>query len=159
MSWLRALTKDFIKKKWSSHCPFPCNCPLRDIVIALATFAIAHILARHPCRHHHCPLCRRRHCLPATLVTVSIALPLSPSLMLATLIAIAILLIVACHSCCRHHRPRLACPAPSSPLPLLLPPLPSPSSLLATLVVIAIALFVASAFTCLPPLLPSCRLG
>ncbi len=53
----------------------------------------------------------------------------------------------------------VACPSPLSPLPLLLPPLPSPSSLLATLVAIVIALFVTSAFTCPPPLSPSRRLG
>jgi hypothetical protein len=43
--------------------------------------AVCHgILARHPCRHRHCPLCRHCRCLPANLVTVSIALLPSPSL-------------------------------------------------------------------------------
>ncbi len=98
----------------------------------------------------HCPLRRRRRCLPANLVTISIALPPSPSSSLATLIAAtvvaaAIALVVA-------H------PAPSSPSPSLLPPLPSPSSSLATLVAIVIALFVASAFTRPPPSLPSRRI-
>jgi hypothetical protein len=138
--------------------------------------AVRHgILARHPCCHRHCPLCRHRRCLPTNLVTVSIALPPSPSLLLATLIATtvvaaAIALVVA--------RPTIlssllfatliaatvvaaaialvvAHPAPSSPLPLLLPLSPVPSSLLATLVAVVIALFVASAFTCSPPLLPA----
>jgi hypothetical protein len=138
--------------------------------------AVCHgIFAHHPCCHRHCPFCRRRHCSPANLVTVSIALPPSPSLLLATLIpaavvAAAIALVVA------RSAPSsslllatliaatviataitlvVACPAPSSPSPLLLPSLPAPLSLLATLVAIIIALFVASAFTCLPPLPPA----
>jgi hypothetical protein len=116
--------------------------------------------------------------MPANLVTVSIALPPSPSLSLATLIAAtvvaAIALVVA--------RPAplssslLATliattvvaaaialvvdrPTPLLPLPSLLPPPPVPSSLLATLIAIVIALFVASAFTRPPPLSPLCRLG
>jgi hypothetical protein len=49
--------------------------------------AVCHgILARHPRCHRHCPLCCRCRCSPANLVTVSIALPPSPSLLLATLI-------------------------------------------------------------------------
>jgi hypothetical protein len=138
--------------------------------------AVCHgILARHPHCHRHCPLRCRRRCSPANLVTISIALPPSPSLLLATLIvatviAATIALFVA--------RPApssssllatpiaatvvaaaialvVARPAPSLPSPLLLPLLPVPSSSLATLVAIVIALFVASAFTCPPPLLPA----
>jgi hypothetical protein len=88
------------------HCPLPCNRPLCTIAIALAALAIALIIAHHPCRHRHCALHHRRCCLPAILVTITIALPPSPSLPLATLIAIAIALIVARQSCCRHHCPQ-----------------------------------------------------
>jgi hypothetical protein len=143
-------------------------------------WAICHgILARHPCCHCHCPLCHRHHCSPANLVIVSIALPPSPSLSLATLIAATILaaaiaLIVA------HPAPSsasllatlisatviaatialvVAGPTHFSWLPFLLPPSPVPLSLLATFVAVVIALFVASAFTHPPPLLPLRRLG
>jgi hypothetical protein len=64
--------------------------------------AVCHgILTRHPRCHRHCPLCHHRRCLPTNLVTVSIALPPSPSLSLATLIAATVVaavitLIVAC---------------------------------------------------------------
>jgi hypothetical protein len=138
--------------------------------------AVCHgILACHPCCHCHCPLSRRHRCLPPNLVTISIALPPSLFLSLATLIAAtvvatAIALVVA--------RPAplsslllatliaatvvaaaialiVACPAPLLPSPLLLPLSPVPLSLLATLVAIVIALFVASAFTRLPPSLPA----
>jgi hypothetical protein len=152
MGWSRALTKYFTYfVDWSSHHPLPRNCPLCAIAIALVALAIARILTRQTCCHCHCPLCCHRRCLPANLVTISIALPPSPSSSLATLIAAtvvtaAIALVVACL-------------APSSPSPLLLPPSSLPSSLLATLVAVVIALFVASAFTCLPPALPSCQLG
>jgi hypothetical protein len=151
MGWSRVLTKDFILFcKLVQPSPSSSNCPLRAIAIILATLAIARILACHPHHHRHCPLCHHCHCLLANLVTISIALPPSPSLPLATLIAAtvvaaAIALVVA-------H------PAPSLPSPLLLPPSPLPSSLLATLVAITIALFVASAFTPPPPSLPLCRL-
>jgi hypothetical protein len=151
-NWLvEGADKGFYFVNWSSHRPPSRNRPLGAIAIALAALTIAPILAHHPCRHRHCPLHRCCCCLPANLVTVSIALPPSPSLSLttliaATVIAAAITLVVAC-------------PAPSLPLPLLLPPLPSPSSLLASLVAIGIAPFAASAFTCPPPLLPLCHLG
>jgi hypothetical protein len=138
--------------------------------------AVRHgILAPHPRCHRHCPLCCRRRCSPANLVTVSTALPPSPSLLLATLItatvvAATIALVVA------HPAPSsssllatliaatvvaaaialvVARPAPSSPSPSLLPPSPAPSSLLATLVAVVISLFVASAFTCPPSSLPA----
>ncbi len=110
--------------------------------------AVCHgILASHPRRHRHCPLCRHCRCSPANLVTVSIALSSSPSLSLATLItatvvAAAITLIVT--------RPALSLPSP-----LLLPPSPAPSSSLATLIAVVIALFIASAFTCPPPSSPA----
>jgi hypothetical protein len=138
--------------------------------------AIRHgILACHPCCHRHCPLCRCRHCSPTNLVTVSIALPPSPSLLLATLIA-ATVIVAAIALVVVHLAPSSSSllatliaatvvaiaialvvthPAPSSPSPSLLPPLPAPSSLLATLVAIVIALFVTSAFTCPSPLLPT----
>jgi hypothetical protein len=55
--------------------------------------AIRHgILARHPCRHCHCPLLCRCCCLPANLVTISIALPPSPSLSPATLITATVVI-------------------------------------------------------------------
>jgi hypothetical protein len=63
--------------------------------------AVCHvILAYHPRCHRHCPLRCRRHCSPANLVTISITLPPSPSLSLATLITstvftAAIALVVA----------------------------------------------------------------
>jgi hypothetical protein len=141
--------------------------------------AVCHgILARHPLRHRHCPFCGRRCCSPANLVTISIALPPSPSLLLATLIA-ATVVTTAINLVVAHPAPlsssllatlitatvvataialSVARPAPSLPSPLLLPPLPAPSSSLATLIAVVIALFVASAFTCPPPLLPLCRL-
>ncbi len=87
-----------------------------------------------PCRPH--PLCRSPPSSPSQF----------PSSSTPTVVSAAIALVVTR-------------PAPSLPSPLLLPPLPSPSLLLATFVAVAIALFVASAFTCLPPLLPLCRLG
>jgi hypothetical protein len=89
--------------------------------------------------------------LPANLVTVSIALPLSPSLLLVTLVATTVIAAAIALVVTR--------PVPLSPSPLLLPPLPSPSSLLATLIAVVIALFIASAFTCLPPLSPLHHLG
>jgi hypothetical protein len=119
------------------------------IAIALATLAIARILARHPRCHRHFPLHCRCRCLPANLVTVSITLLPSPSSLLATLIAATVLataidLVVAC-------------PAPLLPSPLLLQPSPLPLSSLATLVAVVFVLFVASAFN--PPLLLLCRLA
>jgi hypothetical protein len=142
--------------------------------------AVRHgILTRHPCRHRHCPLLRRRRCSPANLVIISIALLPSPSLSLATLIATkgvaaAIALVVACPApssslllatliattvVAAAIALVVARPAPSLPSPSLLPPSPAPSSSLATLVAVVIALFVASAFTCPPPSLPSHCLG
>jgi hypothetical protein len=116
--------------------------------------------------------------LPAILVTVSIALPPSPSLLLATLIATtvvaaAIALVVTCPAPSSSSllftliaatvvaaaiALVVAHPTPLSLSPLLLPPSSAPSSLLATLIAIVIALFVVSAFTCLPPSSPSRRL-
>jgi hypothetical protein len=150
MGWLRVLTKVlFYFVNWSSHRPPPRNCPLHAIAIALAALAITRILTCHPCCHRHCPLFCRRRCLPSNLVTVSIALPPSPSLLLATLIAATVLTAAIALV--------VACPAPLLPSPLILPPSPLPSSLLANLIAIAIALFVASAFTRLPPSSPLCR--
>jgi hypothetical protein len=137
--------------------------------------AVCHgILAHHPHCHRHCPLCCCCHCSPTNLVTVSIALPPSPSLSLATLItatgvaAIALIVtrpaplsssllatLIAATVVAAAIAFVVARPAPLLPLPSLLPSLPVPSSSLATLVTIVIALFVASAFTCLPPSLPT----
>jgi hypothetical protein len=92
-------------------------------------------------KHTHC--C---HCLAALT-----------SLLLNTLIAIAIALIVAHNSCCC--RPiALVLDRPPSLLtsPWLLPPLPLPSLKLANLVAIAIAFFVACDSTPMPPLLLLC---
>ncbi len=122
------------------HCPLPCICPICaiDIALALAALANALISAHHPCCHHHCPLCCCRRCSPTTLVTIAIALLPSPSLLHATLIVIAIALIVTfmpllslarhpcchCHHSCHHCHPHCCC------LPTLLPlHLPSSSPL------------------------------
>ncbi len=112
------------------HRPHPCPPP--SLPSPLPSLLPLLLLARQPCH--------RLHCLAA------------------------LTLLVACHPHCRHSCRTaitliVARPAPSLPLPLLLPPLPSPSSLLATLVAVVIALFVASAFTRPPPLSPLRRLG
>jgi hypothetical protein len=121
-----------------SLCHRHCSCrpchrtypPLQPLLrLPLPSLSPLPLLAHQAC---HC-----LHCLATLTLFVLIA---------ATVIAATIALVVA-------H------PAPSSPLPLLLPPLSSPSSLLATLIAITIALFIASAFTCLPPSLPLRCLG
>jgi hypothetical protein len=90
----------------------------------LLPLAIALILTRHPRLHWHCPLCCHCRPSPASLVTIAITLLPSPSLLPATLITIAIALILAHHSCHRFHYLHCCC---------------SP----ATLVAVAIALIVA----------------
>ncbi len=127
------------------------------IAITLAALAIALILECPPHCYRHCPLRCRSRCLPTTLVTIATTLPSLPSLLLATLITVAIALIVACNShCCRR------CPCFWSPDTLVAVATALATAtiaivVLATLVAIAITLFVAFAFTCPPPLFPSCR--
>ncbi len=152
MGWSRALKKDFIL-----FCklvqPSPSSSQLPSS------------------RHHHrsCRPCHRPHprpppSLPSPLPYLS-PLPLlarQPCHCLHRLAALTIFVDChphRCHSRCRRHRPIVARPAPSSPLPSLLPPSPSPSSSLATLVAVAITLFVTSAFTRPPPSSPSRRHG
>jgi hypothetical protein len=109
--------------------PRPLRCPratLIVITIALATLALALLVARQPRhhhhhprrhlhrrhRHHHRPCCRRS---PITLVAIAQLLP-SPSSSHATLVINAILLVVALalfiahHPHCRHQRPLDPCP-------------------------------------------------
>jgi hypothetical protein len=68
--------------------------------------------------------------LPTTLVTIAIAMPPSPSLLLATLIAVTIALIVTHHSHHRHH-----CPCCHSPTTLV--------TIAITLATIAFAIIIA----------------
>jgi hypothetical protein len=109
--------------------PRPLRCPratLIVITIALAALALALFIARQPRHHHHHPRCclrrrhrchhrPRRHRSPVTLVTIAQPSP-SSSLLHATLIATAILLVVALalfvahHPHCHHHRPFHPCP-------------------------------------------------